>query len=240
MLYEIDHADVVTCHICNKKCPYCVDKFLNSYKDHVKPEDVEKFMKLLRRITNKPLEVLLLGGEPTCLSVEELKNISDIIRKYHFRPIISTNGKLRAKIIKILQYFDWVQITINSQEELDFWGNYENINVKLAGDESLTLDKFNWFIESSKKFKRRSISMYSTEDFHELCTDKDVWDILDTLEWHRNGSYLYAFYKGVRIKKFIKDETNIIDEPTVPKLYPNGNYNKTWNNEDLDEYLGSI
>ena len=79
--------------------------------------------------------------------------------------------------------------------------------------------------------------MYSTADFNELCTDKHVWDLLDSLSWTRNGSYLYTFYEGVRIKRFIKGETNIIDEPSVPKLYPNGNYNKTWLNEDMDDYL---
>ena len=49
--------------------------------------------------------------------------------------------------------------------------------------------------------------------------------------------YEYTFYKGVRIKKCIPGETNIIDEPTVPKVYPNGNYNKTWCNEEMDNYL---
>lgn len=48
---------------------------------------------------------------------------------------------------------------------------------------------------------------------------------------------MYTFYKGVRRKKCIHGQTNIIDEETLPKLYPNGNYNKTWNNEELDDYL---
>ena len=26
----------------------------------------------------------------------------------------------------------------------------------------------------------------------------------------------------------------------IPKLYPNGNYNKTWCNEDNDPYLGNL
>jgi hypothetical protein len=73
----------------------------------------------------------------------------------------------------------------------------------------------------------------------ELCTDKEVWELLDTLDWVRNGSYNYAFYKGVRFKKCIRGETNLIDEPTIPKLYPNGNYNKTWCNEELDDYLSN-
>jgi hypothetical protein len=79
--------------------------------------------------------------------------------------------------------------------------------------------------------------MYFTPDFQELCNDEKVWELLNTLDWQRNGSYMYAFYEGVRFKKCIHEETNIIDEPTVPKLYPNGNYNKTWDDEELDDYL---
>lgn len=79
--------------------------------------------------------------------------------------------------------------------------------------------------------------MYFTPDFTELCTDAEIWNILNGLDWKRNGSYLYAFYEGVRFKKCIHGETNIIDEPTVPKLYPNGHYNKTWCDEDDDRYL---
>ena len=79
--------------------------------------------------------------------------------------------------------------------------------------------------------------MYFTPDFQELCVDEKVWNLLNTLEWHRNGSYEYAFYNGVRFKKCIHGETNIIDEPSVPKLYPNGAYNKTWNDEIMDDYL---
>lgn len=79
--------------------------------------------------------------------------------------------------------------------------------------------------------------MYFKPDFTELCTDEKIWNVLNTLDWKRNGSYNYAFYEGVRFKKGIHGETNIIDEPTVPKVYPNGNYNKTWNDEELDDYL---
>ena len=56
-------------------------------------------------------------------------------------------------------------------------------------------------------------------------------------QWKRNGSYYYTFYEGVRFKRCVPGETNLIDEPTIPKLYPNGNYNKTWCHEELDDYL---
>ena len=151
---------------------------------------------------------------------------------------MSTNGLLKDKIIRLIPYFDSIQVTVNSDEEIDFYRQYsDKINIKIACDEKLNFERFNHFIDYTVGFDRRSVSMYFTPDFQELCTDPEINALLDTLDWKRNGSYEYTFYKGVRIKRCIPGETNIIDEPTVPKVYPNGNYNKTWCNEDMDDYL---
>ena len=238
---EIDHVDIVTSHACNNNCKWCIDKFIHTSGKTISPETVDKFLKLIRKNTDKDLEVLLLGGEPTVLSEKKLIELSDVIHANKFTPIMYTNGILKDKIKNLLAYYRWIQITVNSKEEIDYWLPWRlGINIKLAGDESLTMEKLNKFIEDTKDYPRRSVSMYFTPDFKELCTDKDVWALLDTLDWKKNGSYLYAFYKGVRFKKSIHGVTNIADEPTVPKVYPNGNYNKTWNNEDMDPYLGEM
>lgn len=151
---------------------------------------------------------------------------------------MSTNGIQKDKIKNIMFYYDWIQITVYSDKNIDYWRGYEDkINLKISGDKLLTYDKLMHFIEYTKDFERRSVSMYFTPDFQELCTDKKVWELLNTLDWRVNGAYEYAFYQGVRFKKCIHGSTNIDDEPSVPKLYPNGNYNKTWENEDLDDYL---
>lgn len=235
---EIDHADIVTSHLCNNNCKYCIDKFINTSSETISLEHIAKFLKLLKRNTDKRLTVLLLGGEPTVLSLQKLIDIANLVHQEGFRVTMSTNGKLINKIIQLIPYFDSIQITVNTDEEIDFYRNWpDKINIKLAGDANLTMDKLNHFIEYTKGFDRRSISMYFTPDFIELCSDKEIWNLLDQLTWKRNGSYMYTFYKGVRIKKCIPGQTNIIDEPTVPKLYPNGNYNKTWNHEELDDYL---
>ena len=235
---DIDHIDIVTSHNCNRNCEFCVDRFLHSYKKFIELKDIEKFLKMISAVTDKKLEVLLLGGEPTILPTDMLIEIAQMIHSYGFLAIMSTNGVLKEKIIKLTDYYDWIQVTVYNDEEIDFYRNCANkINLKICGDESLTLEKLNHFIDYTKDFERRSVTMYFTEDFEELCKDKRVWEILDSLEWVRNGSYYYTSYKGVRFKKCVYGETNIIEEPCVPKLYPNGNYNKTWNDEDLDDYL---
>lgn len=235
---DLDHIDIVTTHLCNKNCEFCIDKFVGTSNEFISLEYISKFLKLLKEYTDKKLEVLLLGGEPTVLPKERLIEIANLVHQEGFLIMMSSNGKLKNKIVELIPYYDSIQITINSDEEIDFYRRWpDKINIKLAGDSSLTMDKLKHFIEYTEGFARRSISMYFTPDFKELCFDKEIWKLLNKLTWVRNGSYMYTFYKGVRIKKCIPGETNIIDEPTVPKLYPNGNYNKTWNNENLDDYL---
>jgi hypothetical protein len=195
-------------------------------------------MKLLRANTDKPLSVLLLGGEPTTLPTEHLIEIAKIIRAYGFRPMMSTNGINKDKIIAILPYYDWIQVTVYTDAQIDFWRQWpDKINIKFSGDKHFTFEKMMHFIEYTKGFTRRSVSMYFTPEWDELCTDVRVWNLLNSLEWTRNGSYYYTFYEGVRFKRCIHGETNVIDGPTIPKLYPNGNYNKTWDHEILDDYL---
>ena len=235
---EIDHVDIVTSHICNKNCQFCVDKFLHSYNKLIDLKDIDKFLKMIKKITDNKVTVLLLGGEPTVLPTKNLIEIANLIHSYGYIAVMSTNGVLKKKIIELVPYYDWIQVTVYKDEEIDFYRDYrDKVNIKYCGDENLTLEKLNHFIEYTEGFERRSVTMYFTVDGQELCKDKRIWEILETLEWSRNGSYMYAFYKGVRFKKSIPGVSNIIDEPTIPKLYPNGNYNKSWNNEDLDDYL---
>ena len=235
---HIDHADIVTSHKCNNNCKFCIDTFIHSSDNEVSLKNIEKFLKVVRRHTDKNCCVLLLGGEPTMLSTEKLIAIARLVHSYGFSVSMSTNGINKQRILDILPEFDWVQITMHSDKEIDYWRPYASrINAKWSGDKLMTLEKMEHFIDYTQGFGRRSVSMYFTPDFHELCEDQRVWDVLNTLDWKRNGSYMYAFYKGVRFKKCIPGETNIIDEPIIPKLYPNGNYNKTWCHEELDDYL---
>lgn len=234
----IDHADIVVTHECPNRCRFCIDKFINSDTRRVSIESVVEFLCKVSRHAEAGTEVLLLGGEPTSVGVDYLREIAGAIRSFGFSPIISTNNHDKNVWVELTKIFDWVQITVHSKKDIEFLIPYkENVNIKIAGDKSFNISRMRQFIEDTKPFSRRSVSMYFTPDFQELCEDKDVWAILDALDWKRNGSYLYAFYEGVRFKKCIPGETNIIDEPTVPKLYPNGHYNRTWCHEGNDDYL---
>lgn len=237
--YEIDHADIVTSHLCNRHCEFCIDAFLNTSRELIDERLVESFLSMIDDYTGgRRITVLLLGGEPTVLPKDKLIAIADIVHAHGHKASMSTNGIRRQHIIDIMPYYDSIQITFDDLAKMSEWAGYEDkINAKICGDSAFTMEKLSQFKRLAKDFQRRSVSMYFTDDFCELCRDKEVWEYLDGLEWKRNGSYMYAIDDGVRFKKCIPGETNIIDEPTIPKLYPNGNYNRTWRHENLDDYL---
>lgn len=247
MKTKIDHADIVVTHFCSFNCPNCIDKFKNDplHKGNISTNIVEKFLDMLKNNTeyvssfgNEKLTVLLLGGEPTHLHESDLTNIAKLIKDHGFSPHISTNGVDRNKIKRILNDFDWVQITVHSDEEIEYWRPYKDkVNIKISGDKNLTYEKLINWMNSVKDYPRRSVSMYIDSEFENLCSDNRVWELSNTMDFQRLGSYEYAFYKGIRFKKCIKGITNIVEEPLIPKLYPNGNYNKTWNDELLDDYI---
>lgn len=235
----IDHIDIVTTHRCNQSCNYCIDPFRNTSKKIINIEKVAEFLASIREKTDKKLTVLLLGGEPTLLSKQKLKQLTNTIHEYGFRASISTNGQLWKKAIKIAPFFDTIQVTIDDFDQIPLlYDIKDKVNVKMPGDEYLHWQRLTEFMEETKDFYRQSVPMYfNPQTFKELCEDRYVWDFLDSLSWKRDGSYKYAFYNDIRFKKCIPGETNIIDEPKIPKLYPNGNYNCNWQDETMNNYL---
>lgn len=243
----IHHADILVTHSCNMHCKYCVDQFKSTYSDLVSLNMVENYLKLIKTKTvamdkKNVTEILLIGGEPTMAGSEHLNKIADKVHEYGFGICISTNGKKKDVIKEILPHFDWVQITCRSDKEIEHWRKFKDkVNIKIAGDENFTLDKFRHFVELTKDFPRKSLTMYfNTTNFEEICKDKELQDYLSNLNWEKIGDYSFASVDGVRIKKYKPSEKTFAEEPFVPKLYPNGNYGKTWLNELNDPYLGEL
>lgn len=73
---------------------------------------------------------------------------------------MSTNGVLKDKILRILLYYNWIQVTINNDSNIDFYRDYPNkINLKIAGDEQFTMEKLKHFMDYTKDFERRSVTI---------------------------------------------------------------------------------
>ncbi len=239
-------ADLLVTHSCNMHCPHCVDDFVNKSDEIVSLDKVDEFFTLLKNeVTDKweknygekpKIEIMLLGGEPTMAGAEHLNKIAELAHKNDFDILISTNGKNKEVISKIVPNFDWVQLTCRTDEEIDFWRPFKDkINIKLPGDESLTFEKFKHFEEYAKDFGRRSLIMYFDSDYNETCKDEKMWDYLNGLDWEQKGNYLLAYTQnGTRIKRRFHGVPDATTSPLYPKLHPNGNYNTTWSNDELD------
>ena len=250
---KILHADIVVTHACNCHCPFCIDKFRNTNGKMISLDRVINFLDLIKFCTEKTdefkyatpnkISILLLGGEPTMIGDWALEFIAEKIHERGFTASMSTNGILHDVLFKTIPLFDWTQITAFTPQ---FMKRYEylahKINYKIPADEHMDFHMFKKQVEYAKSvgFGRISMSMYFDEKWNEICTDPEMHEFLDSLEWERQGSYVYTIWEGVRLKRCIPHVTNVEDEPLIPKLYPNGNYNKTWCNEDNDPYLGNL
>ena len=251
---NIHHADIVVTHKCSLTCKHCVDRYVVHDKTTNPPvvqlKDVYLFLTLLKHhVESRDLTVLLLGGEPTSAPLTYLYALIGMLKGFGFKASISTNGVDRDKVRALLSNTDinWVQLTAhgcNTDREYDFYFPFYNrINMKFPITTGTTLDMINHVRDYEVwRWGRISFVVYFNNDTGEdLCTDPEVLAYLKTLKWERVGSYLYAFDdRGIRYKRGIPGETNIIDEPDIPKLYPSGVYNKTWCNEDSDPYLGDM
>ena len=236
----IHDCNIVVNHKCNKRCKTCIDKFLLSTDKEVTPELVEKYIsKIHRKYTNLTKEVFLLGGEPTCSSLDLLKTISEISKDFKLEPKMSTNGLNRDKVLALKDDYDLFQITARNEDDIAFYRQIaDRVTIKFNGDADFNLEKLEWFVKASEGYFQRSINMFHTLDgSKQLCTDQRVWDLITPLRSESHLMYHVAWYKGVRIKWGSPGCTQVEKCPASPILYPNGNYNCTWVNEDLDDYL---
>ena len=89
----LDHVDIVTSHMCNNRCKHCIDKFIRTSTQVISLETIEKFLDMIRTYTNKKLEVLLLGGEPTLLATEKLISIAELVHSKGFLVMMTLYGQ---------------------------------------------------------------------------------------------------------------------------------------------------
>lgn len=45
----LDHVDIVTTHMCNNNCRYCIDKFVNTSDLVIENGTVDKFLAKIRK-----------------------------------------------------------------------------------------------------------------------------------------------------------------------------------------------
>ncbi len=254
--FAIDHADVLVTHRCNKGCPTCIDKWVNKYKQIISFDIIKKYFNLLERNTvsvpspvNKEGRTLIniLGGEPTVVGEEFLNQIAENAHERNFLMWTSTNGIKTETVKRILPNFDMVHITVDKPEDAIKWADSEYLNridIKYPCTEKTSLEDFLRFVNITKDFPNKKMIVYN--DLHrkeikmqpELAALLDGSDVKYTVAPH--GFQKYADVYGVTIKRTIQEDNHFADSQMIPRLYPNGNYNCTWENELNNPYLGEL
>lgn len=254
--FAIDHADVLVTHRCNKGCPTCIDKWVNKYKQIISFDIVKKYFNLLERNTvsvpspvNKEGRTLIniLGGEPTVVGEEFLNQIAENAHERNFLMWTSTNGIKSETIKRILPNFDMVHITVDKPEDAIKWADSEYLNridIKFPCTENTSLADFLRFAEITRDFPNKKMIVYNDLHRKEIKMQSELAALLNKPDVHYivapHGFQKYAEVNGVIIKRTIQEDNHFADSQMIPRLYPNGNYNCTWENELNNPYLGEL
>lgn len=254
--FLIDHADILVTHSCNKGCPTCIDKWVNKYRQIVSFDIVKKYFNMLeqkttsvRSVVNKNGQTLIniLGGEPTVVGEEFLNKIAENAHLRNFLVWISTNGIKRKTVESILPNFDLVRLTVDTPEEALKWADSKLINkleIKFPCTETTTLGDFERFAELTKDFPNRMMIVYNDKFRKEVTLQPDLAELLNSsnvnYEVSKHGFQKYGKINGITIKRTIQEDNHFADTKMIPRLYPNGNYNCTWENELNNPYLGEL
>ena len=126
-----ENAYIVLTHICNRNCPFCIDVYRNTTKEHLSLEKLKKVHIFLRE--NNIKRVTLVGGEP--LLNPEIEDICLFLSEQHYDIVITTNFDFSKKIIEIdkkVPNIHW-NFSVYGDKEVDIFPN------QLQGD--ITLSK---------------------------------------------------------------------------------------------------
>lgn len=242
------HADLIITHKCGCGCEFCIDKFVDTSKNITSLEDIEAYLKYLAEVEKKEhpdmSSVLILGGEPTKVPMDYLKQVADLIHYYGFNVTMTTNGQAGDKLLELDGYIDFINISHYGKSAIidkDYLYKFKNTEITLSKlitkDSFPTLDSFKKFIEEAKQCSinyRFSTLQENTPNLNLLHPEWFDLELLPNLEVVPVLECLNAAeYEGYVIKiMHYHNKNNNIDFPRYPKLYPNGNVNRDFENED--------
>ena len=108
--WNIRRAQIVVTYDCNMNCSFCINyKLGKKRKGFIKISDVVYFLQYLKYVEKlEEAIIVFLGGEPTLLPIESLKEISDLTHNMGYKTEFYTNGTLKDKILELDGYIDFI------------------------------------------------------------------------------------------------------------------------------------
>ena len=246
--WNIRRAQIVVTYECNMNCSFCINyKLGKKRKSFIKISDVVYFLQYLKYVEKlEEAIIVFLGGEPTLLPIESLKEISNLAHNFGYKTEFYTNGTLKEKILELDGYIDFITFSNYGKGVLpfdnmdylyDFKKSTITISKLIAKQYFNSFEDFDKFIDEANKLPFNydfSTIQETTPEFDKyqpewvenqlipLCENQDV-----------RGNVGAALYKG-RLIKLPHVHLQRKEDICTLKLYPNGNLNTSWKSDDME------
>lgn len=240
-------AQIVVTYACNMNCGFCINYELGKKrKGFIKVSDVAYFMYYLKYIEGlDDAIIVLLGGEPTLLPLESLKEICDLAHEVGYKTEFYTNGLKEKELLELDGYIDFINISnygyslYPCSEDLlnKFQKSSITITRLITKQFFESFDDFDKFVDAAneKIFNYDFSTMQETTPnfawYHPDWVEKELLPLCENQDVR--GNVGASLYKGRLIKlphKHLKRKEDIC----TLKLYPNGNLNTTWKNDNME------
>lgn len=241
-------AQIIVTYDCNMNCPFCINyKLGKKKKGFIKISDIVYFLNYLKYIEKlEKCIIVFLGGEPTLLPIETLKEISDLVHNMGYKTEFYTNGTLKESLLELDGYIDFITISNYGRGLLpfqnmtylyDFQKSIITISKLITKQSFPTFHKFDAFVEKANKLPFNydfSTIQETTTNFDSYQPDWLETELIPKLENQDvRGNVGAALYKG-RLVKLPHVHLPRTEDICVLKLYPNGNLNTTWKNDNME------
>lgn len=246
--WNIRRAQIIVTYECNMNCPFCINyKLGKKRKGFVKVSDVTYFLNYLKYIEKlEQAIIVLLGGEPTLLPIEILKEISELAHNLGYKTEFYTNGTLKDKLLELDGYIDYITISNYSAgilpfDDMDYLNNFKKSTItisKLITNQNFkSFNDFDKFVDKVNKlpfnydFSTIQETTPNFELYHPKWVDNKLLPLCDNQDVKGNiGATLYKD----RLIKLPHVHLQRTEDICTLKLYPNGNLNTTWKHDNME------
>ena len=246
--WNIRRAQIVVTYECNMNCSFCINyKLGKKRKGFIKISDVVYFLQYLKYVEKlEEAIIVFLGGEPTLLPIESLKEISNLAHNFGYKTEFYTNGTLKEKILELDGYIDFITFSNYGKgvlpfDNMDYLYDFKKSTItisKLITKQYFnSFEDFDKFVDEANKLPFNydfSTIQETTPDFDKyqpewvekqlipLCENQDV-----------RGNVGATLYKG-RLIKLPHVHMQRKEDICTLKLYPNGNLNTSWKSDNME------
>ena len=246
---------VVVTYDCNMNCSFCINFRLGQKKkEYINVQDVSLFLEYMKYIEKiEDAIVVLLGGEPTLLGINNLKQISTFAHNLGYKVETYTNGTLGKELLELDGYIDYITISnygkgILPFEDMEYLTEFKystiTISRLITKQNFGSFEEFDSFVDEANKLPFNydfSTIQKATENFEfyhpdwiedkllPLCVMLNVEGRIDAVSY--KGRLIKLPYKLRDVKESISGF----------KIFPNGNVSASWKNDDPDiDYKGEL